>query len=238
MSTPTFLAPDQVRRPTPGEELTRRAITVITATIVAMALAFSVVNVTRLCLDLGVAGWIAWLIGPSVDLSVIGLLTGIRFLSVHGRSHRQLAKMHRFLRFCGLLTLALNTAGALWHFQFGTAAVDAIGPVLLIGWSEIGPWLLREINAVCSPAVPEPTAAERPQASPAAPARPVEFPAWLLARTRELDAEHRTATGRPISRDNLRERLQIGRQRASDLVAAVRAEVAAGTRPLPVQQAA
>jgi hypothetical protein len=31
-----------------------------------------------------------------------------------------------------LLTLALNAAGALRHLQFGTAAVDAIGPVLLI----------------------------------------------------------------------------------------------------------
>ena len=87
-----------------------------------MALAFSVVNVTRLCLDLGVIAWIAWLIGPSVDLSVIGLLTGIRFLSLHGYTEDRLAKLNRFLRFCGLLTLALNTAGALWHLQFGTAA--------------------------------------------------------------------------------------------------------------------
>jgi hypothetical protein len=203
-----------------------------------MALAFSVVNVTRLCLDLGVTAWIAWLIGPSVDLSVIGLLTGIRFLSVNGHSHRQLAKMHRFLRFCGLLTLGLNIAGALWHLQFGTAAVDAIGPVLLIGWSEIGPWLLREINSVCSSAAQEPAAAERPLATPPAPARPVEFPAGLLARTRKLDAEHRAATGRPISRDNLRDRLKIGRDRAGELIAAVRAEVAPGARPVPIQQAA
>jgi hypothetical protein len=199
----------------------------ITAIIVAVALAFSVVNVTRLCLDLGVTGWIARLIGPSVDLSVIGLLTGIRFLSVNGHSHQQLAKMHRFLRFCGLLTLGLNIAGALWHLQFGTAAVDAIGPVLLIGWSETGPWLLREINAVCSSAAREMTA-ERPQASSAAPARSADLPTRLLARARELDDEHRAATGRPISRDNLRERLQIGRERASDLIAAVRAEAAVG----------
>ena len=67
-----------------GRITTRRAITGIAATIVAMALAFSVVNVTRLCLDLGVIVWIAWLVGPAVDLSVIGLLTGIRFLSLHG----------------------------------------------------------------------------------------------------------------------------------------------------------
>jgi hypothetical protein len=237
VSTLGSATPVEARPALPGEELTRRAITVITAAIVAMALAFSVINVTRLCLDLGVTAWIAWLIGPSVDLSVIGLLTGIRFLSLHGYTDDQLAKLNRFLRFCGLLTLALNTAGALWHLQFGTASVDAIGPVLLIGWSEIGPWLLRQINAVCSLAASEPAALERPQARSAA-TRPVLIPARLLAHTRELDAKHRAATGRPISRDNLREQLRISRDRASALVAAVRAEAAAGSRPTSLQQAA
>ena len=169
---------------------------------------------------------------------MVGLLTGMRFLSLHGYTEEQLAKLNRFLRFCGLLTLALNTAGALWHLQYGTGAVDAIGPVLLIGWSEIGPWLLREINAVCAPAARELAATEGPQARSATAARPVVIPAGLLARTRELDAEHREATGRPISRDSLRERLEIGRDRASALVAAVRAEAAARTRAATLQQAA
>src|ERR1700733_6040318 len=153
-----------------------------------MALAFSVVNVTRLCLDLGVTAWIAWLIGPSVDLSVIGLLTGIRFLSLHGYTGEQLAGLNRFLRFCGALTLTLNTAGPLWHGQYGTAAVEAIGPVLLIGWREGGPWLLREINAACARAGREPAPADGPKATSAAAARSVLIPARLLARTRELDA--------------------------------------------------
>jgi hypothetical protein len=236
VSTPSAPASDQAHPALPGEDLTRKAITVTTATIVAMALAFSVVNVTRLCLDLDVTAWIAWLIGPSVDLSVIGLLTGIRYLSLHGYTDEQLVKLNRFLLFCGLLTLALNTAGALWHHQYGTALVDAIGPVLLIGWSAIGPWLLREINAVRSLAAREP-APEEPQPSSAA-AKPIVIPAGLLARTRELDAEHRAATGRPISRDTLRVRLRIGRDRASALVAAVRAEAAAGAQSMPLQQAA
>jgi hypothetical protein len=60
----------------------------------------------------------------------------------------------------------------------------------------------------------------------------------LLARTRELDAQHRAATGRPISRDTLRSRLRIGRDRASALVAAVRAEASAATGPKPLQQSA
>jgi len=53
--------------------------------------AFSLGNVTRLCLDLGITVWIAWLVGPAVDLSVVGLLTGMRFLSLHGYADTQLA---------------------------------------------------------------------------------------------------------------------------------------------------
>jgi hypothetical protein len=104
-----------------GEAMTRRAVTTITAAIVVMAFAFSLGNVTRLCLDLGITAWIAWLVGPAVDLSVVGLLLGIRFLSQHGYTDAQLARLQRMLRFCGLLTLALNTAGACGHRQVGTA---------------------------------------------------------------------------------------------------------------------
>ena len=221
-------------RPAPGEALTRRAVTVITASIVAMSFAFSLGNVTRLCLELGITAWIAWLVGPAVDLSVVGLLTGMRFLSLHGYTDAQLARLQRMLRFCGLLTMTLNTAGALGHRQFGTALVDAVGPALLIGWSEVGPWMLRQIHAVCSPAATRKP--ETRQDSKRVPA-PLVLPARLLARTRELDAEHRAATGRPISRDALRAQLRIGRDRASALVAAVRAE-AAGAGPTTLRQAA
>ena len=194
-----------------------------------MTFAFSLGNVTRLCLDLGITAWIAWLVGPAVDLSVIGLLAGMRFLSLHGYTDDQLAGLQRMLRFCGLLTLALNTAGALGHRQFGTALVDAVGPALLIGWSEVGPWLLRQIHAVCPATAPEPSAPRQPEASASGQRR--LLPARLLARTRELDAEHRAETGRPICRDTLRAQLRIGRDRASALVAAVRAEAAARTGP-------
>ncbi|HEX6525606.1 MAG TPA: site-specific integrase [Streptosporangiaceae bacterium] len=70
MPTPPAI-PDQSRSGLPGETLTRRAVTVITAAIVMMAFAFSLGNVTRLCLDLGITAWIAWLVGPAVDLSVV-----------------------------------------------------------------------------------------------------------------------------------------------------------------------
>jgi hypothetical protein len=218
----------------PGEALTRRAVTAITAAIVVMTFAFSLGNVTQLCLGLGITAWIAWLVGPAVDLSVVGLLTGMRFLSLHGYADAELVKLRRMLRFCGLLTLALNTAGAIAHHQFGTALVDAVGPALLIGWSEIGPWMLRQIHAIC------PTVNDAPQPAVAASARvqPPILPSAMLARTRELDAQHRAATGRPISRDNLRAQLRIGRDRASALVAAVRAETSAAPTERLLQQAA
>jgi hypothetical protein len=217
-----------------AEVLTRRAVTVVTTAIMLMTFAFSLGNVTRLCLDLGITGWIAWLVGPAVDLSVVGLLAGMRFLSLHGYTDDQLAGLQRMLRFCGLLTLALNTAEAASHRQYGTALVDAVGPALLIGWSEAGPWMLRQIHAVCPPLTAPSGVQHRPQAAP----RPVALPVRLLDRARELDAEHRATTGRPISRDNLRAQLRIARDSASALVAAVRAEAAASAAAVPLPQAA
>jgi hypothetical protein len=222
----TLDLPLQTGQALPGEALTRRAVTVITAAIVVMAFAFSLGNVTRLCLDLGITAWIAWLVGPAVDLSVVGLLTGMRFLSLRGYADTQLVKLHRMLRLCGLLTLALNTAGALSHREYGTALVDAVGPALLMLWSEVGPWMLRQIHGACPPAAPQ-QPHPKPQATGA---RLAVLPPGLLARTRELDAAHRTATGKPISRDKLRAQLRIGRDRAAALVTAVRAEAQQSAR--------
>jgi hypothetical protein len=236
MSTPPVSAVPERGLPKPsGEVLTRRAVTAATAAVMVITFAFSLGNVTRLCLDVGITVWIAWLVGPAVDLSVIGLLVGLRFLSQHDYKDDQLAGLRRMLRFCGLLTVALNTAGALCHRQFGTALVDAVGPALLIGWSEVGPWLLQQIYAVCRVADPEPQAPRQPKTAPQR--KTSLLPAAELARTRELDAEHRAETGRPISRDTLRSQLRIGRDRASDLVRTVRAESTAA-RPALQEQAA
>jgi hypothetical protein len=81
--------------------------------------------------------------------------------------------------------------------------------------------MLRQIYAVCSP-----TAATRPEPRLATGLTPT-LPSDLIARARELDAEHRGATGRPISRDTLRANMRIGRDRAGAIVAVVRAETAA-----------
>jgi hypothetical protein len=131
----------------PGEDLTRRAVTVITVLIALLSFAFSLGNVTALALYLGIPDYIAWLIGPSVDLSVLGLLIGLRYLALRGCSDRELRKPRCLMLFSGLLTLALNVAHSVSAQRYGTALVDAVGPALLIGWGETGPWLLRQIYA-------------------------------------------------------------------------------------------
>jgi hypothetical protein len=142
----------------------------------------------------------------------------MRFLSLHGYTDAQLGKLRRMLRFCGGLTMALNTSSALGHRMFGTALVDAVGPALLIGWSEVGPWMLRQIYAVCSP-----SAAAQQESRFAIRLAPTPS-ADELARARELDAKHRGATGRPISRDILRDQMRIGRDRAGAIIAVIRTE--------------
>lgn len=49
-------------------------------------------------------GWIAWLIGHSVDLSVTGILLGVRYLATAGYDQHALAKPRRLLVLCGLLS--------------------------------------------------------------------------------------------------------------------------------------
>jgi uncharacterized protein DUF2637 len=239
----------------PGEALTRRAVTTITGVIAALAFVFSFGNVAALAAYLHVPVYIGWLVGPAVDLSVIGLLIGIRYLSLHGYSDQQLTKPRRLLAVCGLLTMALNTAESICTGHYGTAAFDAVAPALLLGWSENGPWLLRqiytvrtqhaaapqeqhtEVSSTAEQAVP-PSAAPHLEPSAALPAVPPtadDVPAvrseaaddGLLVRAHELDNAHRRTNGRPISRDRLRSELHIARDRAGELCQLLRAEAAA-----------
>lgn len=193
----------------------------------------------------------------------------------------QLAKPRRLLTFCGLLTLALNTAEAVTHGQYGTAAVEAIGPILLICWADTGPWLLRQIHtrpatdsgaAALAEYVRQPQeAAPQPADVDAAPveaekstgpapdaqsdARPergrrdvmraattrLEQELWTGAL--RLDAEHRAEHGRPITRDALREGLNIGTDKATELNRRLRehtartARLAAGEEPVSAETA-
>jgi hypothetical protein len=88
------------------------------------------------------------MVGPAVDLSVVGLLVGVRYLTLPGVAPRQLCAARFLLIFSGAATLALNVAEPITQGAYGRAAFDAVGPLLPIGWSEVGPGLLHLIHTV------------------------------------------------------------------------------------------
>jgi hypothetical protein len=55
------------------------------------------------------------------------------------------------LVFASTATLALNIANPLGTGTYGKAAFDAVGPLLLIGWAEVGPGLLQAIATIGHP---------------------------------------------------------------------------------------
>src|SRR6266511_1442357 len=129
-----------------------QAVTVIMGTVVGLTFLFGFGNVLNLALRLGVPVWVAPLVAPAVDLSILGLLLGIRHLALAGASADVLRPARRLLIFASVVTLALNVADPLVAGEFGKAAFDAVGPLLLIGWAEVGPDLLRALTTTNRPA--------------------------------------------------------------------------------------
>jgi hypothetical protein len=103
-------------------------------------------NVLSLGLRLGVSGWVAPLVAPAIDLSVLALLLATRHLALNGASVEELWPVRRLLLFASLVTLALNVADPLLAGVWGKAAFDAVGPLLLIGWAHVGPGLLHALS--------------------------------------------------------------------------------------------
>ncbi|SHL62405.1 DUF2637 domain-containing protein [Streptomyces yunnanensis] len=222
-----------------GEErVTQRTVTVVMTTIAALAFVFSFGNVWSLALRLGVPRPIAPLIAPMVDLSVLGLLVGLRHLSLKGINPSELKGALRLMHLSGLLTLALNIADPIAAGHYGRAALDAVAPLLLIGWGAVGPQMLRHFHTLTTPnpapasepeampeetpgsapapetaQAPDPTAASR-AAAPAEPPTPaptsaVSVPASLLDAARTIAAQHHTATGQTITPAQLKNRLGV-----------------------------
>ncbi|MEU4986045.1 DUF2637 domain-containing protein [Streptomyces sp. NPDC021969] len=130
------------------DRITQRIVTVVMVIIALLAFVFSFGNVWALALRLGVPAPIAPLIAPMVDLSVVGLLVALRYLSLRGVPPEQMKAATRLMHVSGLLTLALNIAEPLAAGHYGRAAVDAVAPLLLLGWGTVGPQLLRSFHAV------------------------------------------------------------------------------------------
>ena len=230
-----------VRRQRDAHVFTRHAVTVTLALVAVFTFAFSFTNVWALGRRLGVAPWAAPTIAPAVDLSVAALLVALHQLTASGVPPRRLRSARALLVFSGAATLALNAAEPILRHAYGQAAFDAVAPLLLIGWSEVGPALLTQIHLASSPTRPRPprttaavksdsptpsrSSAPTMQTHPAKTGRSRRIPhAELLDRARRVDLEHRQNRGRPASADTVRAALGIGSAQARELVAAVRAE--------------
>jgi hypothetical protein len=98
---------------------------VIMSAVVSLTFLFGFGNVWLLALRLGVPGYVAPLVAPAVDLSVLGLLVAIRELAVRGAPDREVRAARRLLLFASVVTLALNVAEPALAGNPGKAAFDA-----------------------------------------------------------------------------------------------------------------
>jgi hypothetical protein len=215
-----------------------RAVTVIIGTVVGLTFVFGFGNVFNLALRLSVPVWIAPLVAPAVDLSILGLLLGTRHLALAGASVSQLRPARRLLVFASVVTLALNVADPIVTGEYGKAAFDTLGPLLLIGWAEVGPDLLRafaEIAGSATAADLGPAVAvdagrggERVMVDPSVARRRTVHRFGsddLLRCARRADECHREIHLRPISAETLRKELKIGAKRSRELVTVLREEL-------------
>lgn len=231
-------------RPAADQPVVVRAVTVIMDTVIGLTFLFGFGNVLNLALRLGVPIWVAPLVAPAVDLSILGLLLGTRHLALHGATADQLRPARRLLIFTSLTTLALNVADPIVAGNYGKAAFDAVGPFLLIGWAEVRPGLLQAVAATrrqlsvengsqsagvgTVDAVTDVVLATGPRHSEArageVTGRLVQFVADgdLIERARREDARHWAALQRPISAETLRKNLRIGAARSRILVSIIR----------------
>lgn len=231
--------------PTPGRDPVVRVVTVIVGVIVGLTFLFGFGNVLAFGLRLGVPGWVAPLVAPAVDLSVLGLLIAIRHLSTRGVDSVVLRPAQRLLVASGVVTLALNVAEPVVAGNLGRALFDAVGPLLLIGWADVGPALLRELAVEAEIRQLSPDAKmETAQPRRSAPRPLGESPSLvahgrsgrprgttgsriddeLFGRAIEADLQHRERYHRPISAEGLMRTLGLGASRSRLLTRMVRAE--------------
>ncbi|MFD5317521.1 SpdA protein [Streptomyces sp. NPDC127098] len=118
--------------------------------MIGLTFLFGFGNVLALGLRLGVPAYVAPLVAPAVDLSVLGLLLGVRYLALNGAPREHMRPARRLLVLASVMTLALNVTEPLLAGHYGRAAFDAVGPLLLIGWAEVGPGLLQAISSTGS----------------------------------------------------------------------------------------
>jgi hypothetical protein len=234
-----------ISRPVAGRDPVVRVVTVIVGVIVGLTFLFGFGNVLAFGLRLGVPGWVAPLVAPAVDLSVLGLLIAIRHLSTRGAGRAIIRPAQRLLIASSVVTLALNVAEPLAAGEVGRALFDAVGPLLLIGWADVGPALLRELvsdqpaeqkpQSPVQERTPPPPSVIAPSTGPSRtmvhdrPGRPkaTSMPRIddeVLAQAIAADLEHRSTYQRPISAEGLMRTLNLGPSRSRLLMRTVRAD--------------
>ena len=68
--------------PPANQRLTLHAVTILISVVVALSFLFGLGNVWALGIRLGVPAYIAPLVAPAVDLSVVALLLGTRHIAL------------------------------------------------------------------------------------------------------------------------------------------------------------
>ncbi|OXM59133.1 hypothetical protein [Amycolatopsis vastitatis] len=222
-----------------------RFVTVVMGLVIGLTFLFGFGNVLNLALKLQVPVFVAPLVAPAVDLTVLGLLVGTRHLALSGADDAIVRPARRLLLAASVVTLLLNVADPVCAGLWGKAAFDSVGPLLLIGWAETGPGLLRALTAANASesgrsAAASPLDLQSDSANPevhevvelgreeletrTAPASDLDEK--LVERARRADAEHWRRIGRPISAETLRKQLRVGATTSRILVARVRAQSA------------
>jgi hypothetical protein len=113
-----------------------RFVTTVMGIVIGLTFLFGFGNFLSLALRIGVPAYVAPLVAPAVDLTVLGLLVGTRHLALQGAPDRVVRPARRLLLAASVVTLALTVADPVCAGQWGKAAFDAVGPLLLIGWGQ------------------------------------------------------------------------------------------------------
>ncbi len=115
----------------PAAVFMRRSVTVVVFVIAGLTFAFGFGNGYAVGVRLGVPGWIAPLVAPAVDLSVVALLASMQYLRAQGVKGK-LVGPRVLLGFSGLATLAMNTAHPILASDYGQAAFFSVPPLLAV----------------------------------------------------------------------------------------------------------
>ena len=204
--------------------------------VIGLTFLFGFGNVLNLALKLQVPVFVAPLVAPAVDLTVLGLLVGTRHLALSGAPDEVLRPARRLLMVASVVTLLLNVADPVCAGQWGKAAFDSVGPLLLIGWAEAGPALLRALSAADAdlgagqqcvggePEMHEPASVRHNRQGITTSCQGADLDEELVQKARLADADHWRRHRRPISAETLRKQLRVGAATSRALVAEVRAE--------------